>query len=82
MHCFAKLYKVMSVCAYFRKSMAYSAYFAKIYIFCILLILVFFIARIDDGDETDDWEVKDYGIGQIVPLKADSWFQKTLLQIP
>jgi len=62
--------------------MAYPAYFAKMYIFCILFIFVFFIARIDNGDETDDWEVKDYGIGQIVPLKADSWFQKTLLQIP
>ena len=52
------------------------------YIFCILFVFVFFIARIDNGDETDDWEVKDYGICQIVPLKADSWFQKTLLQIP
>ena len=46
------------------------------YIFCILFIFVFFIARIDDGDETDDWEVKDYRTGQIVPLRADRWFQK------
>ena len=66
----------MSVYAYFRKSMAYPAYFAKMYIFCILFIFVFFIARIDDGDETDDWEVKDYRTGQIVPLRADRWFQK------
>jgi hypothetical protein len=78
-HCFAKLYKVMSVYCYFRRSMAYSAYLSIFGIFCILIIFLFVTARIDDGDETDDWEVKDHRsdrTGESVPLRADRWFQK------
>jgi hypothetical protein len=44
--------------------------------FCILITFLFITARIDDGDETDDWEVKDHRTGESVPLRADSWFQK------
>jgi len=33
-------------------------------------------ARIDDGEETDDWEVTEHRTGESVPLRADRWFQK------
>ncbi len=71
MHCFAKLCKVMSVYCYFRRSMAYSTYLSIFDIFCILIIFLFVTARIGDGDETDDWEVKDHRTGESVPLRAD-----------
>ena len=76
MRCFAKLHKVMSVYCYFRRSMAYSAYLSIFVMFCILIIILFVTARIDDGDETDDWEVKDHRTGESMPLRADRWFQK------
>ena len=47
-----------------------------------IIHICIFLARIDDGDETDDWEVKDYRTGQILPLRADRWLQKIPLQIP
>jgi hypothetical protein len=81
-HCFAKLYKVMSVYCNFRISRAYSAYLSIFDILCILIIFLFVTARIDDGEETDDWEIKDHRTGESVPLRADRWFQKTPLQIP
>ncbi len=75
MHCFAKLYKVMSVYCNFRISRAYSAYLSIYDILCILIIFLFVTARIDDGEESADWEVKDHRTGESVPLRADRWFQ-------
>ena len=47
-------------------------------IFCILCILfiLIFPARIDDGDDVDDWEVTDHRTGNRVPLRADRWYQR------
>ncbi len=36
---------------------------------------MFFSARIDDGDEADDWHVTDHRSGNDVPLRADRWYQ-------
>ena len=33
-------------------------------------------ARIDDGDEIDDWVVNNYMTGNPVPLRADRWYQR------
>jgi hypothetical protein len=33
-------------------------------------------ARIDDGDEIDDWVVNDYRTGNPVPHRADRWYQR------
>jgi hypothetical protein len=66
----------MSVYCNFRISRAYSAYLSIFDILCILIIFLFVTARIDDGEESDDWEVKDHRTGESVPLRADRWFQK------
>jgi hypothetical protein len=34
-----------------------------------------FAARIDDGDDMDDWNTTDYRTGDSRPLRADRWFQ-------
>jgi hypothetical protein len=73
-HCFAKLYKVMSVYGYFRISMAYSAYLSIFDIFGILII--FCLLQRELMMETKHWEVKDHRTGENVPLRADRWFQK------
>jgi hypothetical protein len=36
-----------------------------------------FTARINDGDEEDDWHVMDLSTRTEVPLKADRWFQQS-----
>ncbi len=74
MHCFAKLYKVMSVYCYFRISKAYSAYLSIFDIFCISII--FCLLQRELMMETKHWEVKDHRTGESVPLRADRWFQK------
>ena len=37
--------------------------------------IVCITARIEDGDEIDDWNVTDYRTGDSVPLRADRWYQ-------
>ena len=37
--------------------------------------MLYFPARIDDGDEIDDWDVTDARTGNRVPLRADSWYK-------
>jgi hypothetical protein len=34
-----------------------------------------FAARIDDGNDMDDWNTTDYRTGDSRPLRADRWFQ-------
>lgn len=46
---------------------AYSAYYSYLF---------YSAARIDDGDEIDDWVVNDYRTGNPVPLRADRWYQR------
>jgi hypothetical protein len=53
----------MSVYCNFRISRANSAYLSIFDILCILIIFLFVTARIDDGEESDDWEVKDHRTG-------------------
>ena len=50
--------------------------FVNFYLFLILIIFLFVTAQICDGDEIDDWEVKDHRTGESVPLRADRWFPK------
>jgi hypothetical protein len=40
-----------------------------------LFLLLYFPARIDDGDEIDDWDVTDARTGNRVPLRADRWYK-------
>ena len=53
------------VCSY----SAYSAYYSYLF---------YSAARIDDGDEIDDWVVNDYRTGNPMPLtgRADRWYQR------
>ena len=37
---------------------------------------MYFTARIEDGDQIDDWDVTDHRTGEHVPLRADRWYQK------
>jgi hypothetical protein len=41
-----------------------------------------FPARIDDGDEVDDWDVTNPRTGERVPLRADRWYQSAPNQDP
>ena len=41
-----------------------------------IYIFVYFTARIDDGDEIDDWNDTDHRTGVRVPLRADRWYQQ------
>ena len=43
--------------------------------FFIYSVYVCITARIEDGDEIDDWNVTDYRTGKSVPLRADRWYQ-------
>jgi hypothetical protein len=61
---------------YFLNILHIEAIFCIFYIlFFLSYIIIFCPARIDDGDEADDWHVTDHRSGNDVPLRADHWYQ-------
>ena len=81
MHCFAKLYKVMSVYCYFRISMAYSAYFVNFWhILHINHIFVCYSANWWWRRNTGKSRITE--LVRVCPSGQTAGSKKTPLQIP
>lgn len=60
-----------------RFSCAYYVYFAYLTYFTYHLYhIALLAARIDEGEESDNWTTADHRTGNPVPLRADRWFQR------
>jgi hypothetical protein len=46
-------------------------------VLCIDQFTGLFPARIDDGEEEDDWHFQDFTTKTDLPLRADSWFKQS-----